>query len=239
MALLADVKQNPDDLTPWLVLCDWLEDSHDEVDRARGEYCRLCFDKLGQKTYASDWERGERRRHLYRTYHEAWLGPILALQPRIKKGLLSIQSDTLFDYAEALEADPEAWAWVEALEIGHGIAELFSPEFGLGWIEAGLITLDILPYLKDYEVGVLASCPALRCVQILKFRLPELKPNLSRCLIESPKLIGIRMLEIQCGNPFYASTSERERGQAEEQLAKVFGDRWKITRSSVDIDEDE
>ena len=77
MALLADVKQNPDDLTPWLVLCDWLEDQDDEAERARGEYCRLCFDKLGTKTYASDWEKGERRRHLYRTYHEAWLGPIV------------------------------------------------------------------------------------------------------------------------------------------------------------------
>src|SRR5262249_47472223 len=67
LALLADVKENPADLTPWLVLTDWLEEHGDEADQARAEYCRLCFDKLGKKTYASDWEKGERRRELFRT----------------------------------------------------------------------------------------------------------------------------------------------------------------------------
>jgi uncharacterized protein (TIGR02996 family) len=76
LALLADVKENPDDLTPWLVLTDWLDEHGDEADRARAEYCRLCFDKLGKKTYASDWEKGERRRELFRTYRERWFGDL-------------------------------------------------------------------------------------------------------------------------------------------------------------------
>lgn len=53
-ALLADVKAAPDDVTPWLVLTDWLEDHGNAADAARAEYCRLCFDKVGKKTYASD-----------------------------------------------------------------------------------------------------------------------------------------------------------------------------------------
>src|SRR5262245_31043069 len=97
LALLADVKENPDDLTPWLVLTDWLEENGDEADRARAEYCRLCFDKLGKKTYASDWEKGERRRELFRDYREQWFGGFSKLFPNeafgltrceIKRGLL-------------------------------------------------------------------------------------------------------------------------------------------------------
>src|SRR6476469_9393327 len=90
LAFLADVKENPDDLTPWLVLTDWLEENGDESDVARAEYCRLCFDKLGKKTYASDWEQGERRRELFRRYSERWLGPIREMNPVREKGLFRL-----------------------------------------------------------------------------------------------------------------------------------------------------
>jgi uncharacterized protein (TIGR02996 family) len=124
LALLDDVKANPDDLTPWLVLCDWLEENGDEADRARSEYCRLCFDKLGKQTYASDWEKGERRRELFRTYKQTWFGPILALRPTMQKGLAVIEGcsidDVLQNLPGLLEVE-EAWAWISSMNVwNHG-----------------------------------------------------------------------------------------------------------------------
>jgi uncharacterized protein (TIGR02996 family) len=121
LALLADVKENPDDLTPWLVLTDWLEEHGDEADRARAEYCRLCFDKLGKKTYASDWEKGERRRELFRAWKREWMGGLAELPVQrcsLKRGLLHlwVDSSTLFRAIDqGLPA--EVGAWVERLEV--------------------------------------------------------------------------------------------------------------------------
>src|SRR5262245_43653499 len=118
LALLAAVKENPNDLTPWLVLCDWLEEYGDESDRARAEYCRLCFDRLGKKTYASDWEKGERRRELYRQYHRDWLGPIARLRVTVRRGLLEVEAsgDALLEVADA-GVEVESWSWVETLRV--------------------------------------------------------------------------------------------------------------------------
>jgi uncharacterized protein (TIGR02996 family) len=125
LAFLADVKDNPDDLTPWLILTDWLEENGDDADRARAEYCRLCFDKLGQQTYASDWERGEHRRALFRRWKGDWFGPLrylpaIAGSPHrlvVKRGLLHVGID-LSDLFGVLDQIPvETWAWVEHLHI--------------------------------------------------------------------------------------------------------------------------
>jgi uncharacterized protein (TIGR02996 family) len=161
MALLADVKENPDDLTPWLVLTDWLEEHGDEADRARAEYCRLCFDKLGKKTYASDWERGERRRELSLEWRVAWLGAIaswapapgspLSLKWHLRRGLVSVWANVvgLLELSER-GVELERWEWVEELELaGVGRSEakplagcplLLGPStvrVGLGWVNRG------------------------------------------------------------------------------------------------------
>lgn len=127
LALLDDVKENPDDLTPWLVLTDWLEENGDEAERARAEYCRLCFDKLGKKTYASDWEKGERRRDLFREYRERWFGglspsfaqgPYGSLRCEIKRGLVHVSSSGS-ELRSAVETGvpAEFGAWVEVLDL--------------------------------------------------------------------------------------------------------------------------
>jgi uncharacterized protein (TIGR02996 family) len=47
LALLADIKENPDDLTPWLVLTDWLEENGDEGDRARASFYQPLKERFG------------------------------------------------------------------------------------------------------------------------------------------------------------------------------------------------
>jgi uncharacterized protein (TIGR02996 family) len=133
LSLLDDVKHNPDDLTPWLVLCDWLEENGDEDDRARSEYCRLCFDKLGKQAFASDWEKGERRRELFRKHKQAWFGPILELNPTMRKGLAVIQCsfDQIENRVHRLVQLEEEWAWVGSLRLwqdprGRGYEAFFA-----------------------------------------------------------------------------------------------------------------
>src|SRR5262245_53031437 len=177
LALLAAVKENPNDLTPWLVLCDWLEEYGDESDRARAEYCRLCFDKLGKKTYASDWEKGERRRALFREWNEAWLGPIAATpddhipwwRRQIRRGLVAIESSptSLFNLHDR-GIDEQRWAWVEELNI-----------------------LGIAPT----EAKALAACPLLRGPSIIRWQVAWVRrigPAVVSALVESPHLAQVR-----------------------------------------------
>ena len=227
MGLLADVKENPDDLTPWLVLCDWLEDSYDEVDRARGEYCRLCFDKLGQKTYASDWEKGERRRHLYRTYHEAWLGPLRVCEPKVEKGLWTIQTEAFLSCVKELEADPEAWAWVGTLQLRLGLEGVLASEHDFGPLFSQLSMLDIDSALDEAEVSRLVAWSALRGVRVLKLRLLDLGIEQAQCLAGTPHLRNLQRLVIDI---LPGQRGRRvELADALERLEGAFGDRLVLT----------
>ncbi len=179
LALLADVKENPDDLTPWLVLTDWLDEHGDEADRARAEYCRLCFDKLGKKTYASDWEKGERRRGLFREWKDTWLGPIgitrveggYLCQSQMRRGLVTFggTADFLLElYKQGI--DLERWAWVEELTL-----------FNLSLKEAKAIT----------------SCPLLSGPAIIRLQLlARMNPVIVKAWANSPYLTGVRELHV-------------------------------------------
>src|SRR5438132_12301372 len=109
IAFLDDVKDNPDDPTPWLVLADWLEENGDEPDRARAEHVRLCHEFLGKKVYASDYQKGERRRELFRTWRAAWLGPLLSERFQLRRGLLFVATSAaaLLGMAEDGRLDAE------------------------------------------------------------------------------------------------------------------------------------
>ncbi|MGL4552903.1 MAG: TIGR02996 domain-containing protein, partial [Gemmataceae bacterium] len=144
LALLADVKDHPDDRTPWLVLTDWLEENGGEADVARAEYCRLCLPKMGLgKVTAAHWELGERRRDLYRKWHAAWLGPLAGCAPKQENGLFTVAAgDALTQSLRGYAADPEPFAWVyqvNALDDGIVLgkaspfwAELRSLDLGFG-----------------------------------------------------------------------------------------------------------
>jgi uncharacterized protein (TIGR02996 family) len=119
LSLLNAVKADPSDLTSWLVLCDWLEEQPDESDRLRGEYSRLCFGRLKHKVYASDWERGERRRWIAIYHRHQWLGPMLRLQTvRLRDGLIEVATtgENLLQIVLP-EVTGEQWVWVDSLRV--------------------------------------------------------------------------------------------------------------------------
>jgi uncharacterized protein (TIGR02996 family) len=179
IALLDDVKANPDDLTPWLVLTDWLEENGDEPDRARAEYCRLCFDKLGEKTYASDRENFERRWELFRDWKEAWLGPIAEEVAddlwlwQMRRGLVSIgmRTSRLLDL-HARGLDEEQWQWVEELAL-----------------------VGIFPA----EARQLASCPLLLGPSIIRWQVAwvrQIGPAVVKAMAKCPSLARVRELHV-------------------------------------------
>ena len=97
MAFLADIKANPDDDTPRLILADWLTD-HDDP---RGEFIRLQCRLARMETHDAEYKDLFIRSAELRVYHEAdWLGAIFPLidHPTFHRGLLNIKAkaDKLF-----------------------------------------------------------------------------------------------------------------------------------------------
>lgn len=164
IALLRAVKERPSDPTPWLILTDWLEEHGDPADVARAEYCRLCFDRLGKKTYASDWEKGERRRDLYRQWHSVWLRCFegSANSIKIQKGLLRLTISSVHLLALAGTIPRDDWEWAEELEL-------------------------VITQPEDFSR--IAACPLLEGPTSIQLRFgvgPRIEPDVAATLAGSP-----------------------------------------------------
>src|SRR5687767_753912 len=93
LALLADIKQEPDDDGLRLILADWLEDHGGPLDRARAELIRCQVEHA--RLPAHDPRRfplGGRARQLERQHLRDWLGPLerWAVDPVHRRGLLTV-----------------------------------------------------------------------------------------------------------------------------------------------------
>lgn len=119
LAFLTEVRANPDDDTPRLILADWLTD-HDEPER--GEFIRLQC-RLAKMKEDDPQRRPleEQERSLFATHKLNWLGPLFGVIDRSHghRGLLTVQAQTrklLGRQGEALQ-DCEEWAWVDGLHL--------------------------------------------------------------------------------------------------------------------------
>jgi uncharacterized protein (TIGR02996 family) len=197
LAFLADVKDNPDDLAPWLVLTDWLEENGDDADRARAEYCRLCLDRLQPRVTAADWPRGERRRELYRQHATQWLGPtIKGLVHKMEGGLATINASAyqLVELVSEMAADPERWAWVGGLSGGYPVVQLV--EQVLAPFLAQLGRLSVPAVLDGSDVVLLANCPALHRLVYLHLTVHRFEEAAMVALAQSPFLGRLRHVRV-------------------------------------------
>src|SRR5262245_30989633 len=118
LGLLQAARQSPDDLSPRLVVADWLEEHGDESDRDRAEYIRLCCVPSERRNQASY----DRAHELWQKHREAWLGPFQALS-RWGCGCvdgfpsLRIRGRDLIGPKVAALRDSEDWAWVGQLHV--------------------------------------------------------------------------------------------------------------------------
>src|SRR5436309_250794 len=96
LAILADVKEHPDEDGLRLILADWLEDFGDAPDQARAELirCQITHERLP----AADPEKtaaGRRARFLQQKHGPQWLGPLAQWLSAwaFRRGLLSVTFD--------------------------------------------------------------------------------------------------------------------------------------------------
>lgn len=166
LAFLRDIKANPDDPTPRLVLADWLEEHGDAVRAARGEFLRL-------QSLAEPSDSPKCEVELLRRFETAWLGPLrpLAISWSWRRGLLHLEipARVLLDDSAAL-VRTEAFAWVEGVTFRNLTTESvkrLADSSWLGWLN----TLDLgYNFIRDAGVAALAASPNLGNLRTLWLR---------------------------------------------------------------------
>jgi uncharacterized protein (TIGR02996 family) len=118
LAFLQDIKENPEDDTPRLVLADWLEERGD----ARGEFVRLQCRRarLSEDDPAVRALEG-REAELLKQHRAAWLGVLAekAFSTEFRRGLVKVTATARNLLSKRLAALPpaEALAWVDSLHV--------------------------------------------------------------------------------------------------------------------------
>jgi uncharacterized protein (TIGR02996 family) len=201
VAFLNDVKDNPDDPAPRLILADWLAENGDEADQGMAEYIRVQWAARGRKMYASDWEEGERRRSLFRRYKDEWFGPLLQTAFEMKCGLLALpltkQPWLRLDRLRA--AQLEAWCWVESLELSEAVWAL--GQVAMSPLLTGIraLRLSFVP-VGDKGACALAEAPLLRGLRELEMDWAGIRDKGALALAASPYLGRLKRLALT-GNP--------------------------------------
>jgi uncharacterized protein (TIGR02996 family) len=118
-AFLDDLKANPVDETPRLVLADWLEEhAATDADHARAQ--RLRLDRRATQPWSGP--RQDRLDALSSDHLATWLGPLArvpGLSGRVSNGLLTLTGSVgaLLSTEMRDSADAPEWDWVERLNI--------------------------------------------------------------------------------------------------------------------------
>jgi uncharacterized protein (TIGR02996 family) len=227
--LLADVKAQPEDDTPRLILGDWLQDQGDP----RGEFIHLqvVLRRLAADDPRQD-ELYQRERRLLHQNALDWLGPLadpssgwVFLRGFI--GLLARAERFLVPEVFDLASSGDAFAWVEELILAdlrasqarelarssllsHLVRLDLSSSMGLR--DAGLEqilrgpdlgTLHTL-HLDGCAIGERGATALARCAKLMNLRVLGLRRNRlgdtgALALAESPHLTGLSRLEVSSG----------------------------------------
>lgn len=219
---LGDIKDNPADDTPRLILADWLQDQGDP----RGELLALELQRLrlgDGHPKAEELYRRERQilnRHVY-----AWLGDFLdvASDWEFHRGFihLSVRAERfLTDEIDAL-AGTEPFLWLEALRLqkltlAHLRRLLVSPALDV------ITALDLSENnLGDDGLALLAACPRLGRLHTLTLQRTRPGERGLEALAASPHLTRLQRLDLR-GNRLSPEAAGLLRGR--------FGDRLRIGR---------
>jgi uncharacterized protein (TIGR02996 family) len=118
LAFLRDIKDNPEDDTPRLILADWLEDHDDPRGtfvRLQCQAARLPEDDPGRR------KLGQQAAELQEEHWFEWLGPLHqgGVRWAFHRGLLrlAMKASRLAQRGAAGWADTEAWDWVDGLTL--------------------------------------------------------------------------------------------------------------------------
>jgi uncharacterized protein (TIGR02996 family) len=121
-AFLADIRDDPDDDTPRLILADWLEEHGDEGDRARAELIRVQVERARlSPNDPRQPELRQREEHLILSWRLHWSGPLAGRVRFLNyhRGTVALTVTCPMLRSPSLLAlqQTEEWAWVVRLEI--------------------------------------------------------------------------------------------------------------------------
>jgi uncharacterized protein (TIGR02996 family) len=153
MALLAGIRESPEDDAPRLVLADWLEEfGQTEADRSRAELIRVQCLAAGQTRDDPRRRQAEQRaEQLLQQHRRAWCGPFRDDESVIfRRGLLEVDFYDDGEPSAELLADEAAWAWVES-------SAFFTDQWGEGQLR--FLASDRLRWLTRFGLGP-NTCPA-------------------------------------------------------------------------------
>jgi uncharacterized protein (TIGR02996 family) len=176
LAFLRDIKANPEDDTPRLILADWLEERGDP----RGEYVRLeCALARMQPTHPRWQAAYTRRQELWQRHATEWVGPLPGWAwdrrpPGLGRGLGRLEVP-VWEFLKAPKAlaETEAYAWVEEL---------------------------VLSGMTPVRLGKLAASPNLEGPATVTLRQHELVAGELVTLLDSPRLARLTGLALS-GKP--------------------------------------
>ena len=198
LALLAEVKDRPDDDAPRLLLADWLE-KHDDP---RGEFVRLQVTRA--RLSPRDPRRAvleQREQELLGRFRDIWLGPLrtLLVPCKFERGLVHIAVHAAgLLAARGAEAGPsEAFAWIDGLTC---IAALSAASVETLAASSSLLQLNEL-HLNAARLGPrgaarLAGLPTLARLTALYLWWGEIGPAGATALAASPHLSNLRTLHL-------------------------------------------
>lgn len=203
MALLAAVKDEPDDDTPKFALADWLQEQDDEADRARGEFVRYVtqYHRAGEEPPGA-WKLRDQFLALWEHYHPAWLRPLseagfefpLHVGNTYARGPLLTARVNGYDVTSqqsAALAATETYAWVARLEL-HGMNSRQLTKFAASQFLEPLSALTLSDCIDTPEA--ISTHPSrLRSLLFVGSRLGDAG---FKALCDSPHLNRLRSLTV-------------------------------------------
>jgi uncharacterized protein (TIGR02996 family) len=199
-ALLAAIRETPEDDGPRLVYADWLEEHGDEHDRARAEFIRVQCELARGAPRDRQRELQVRERALQKGHQAAWLGPLWspAGETRVAfhRGLATLEMDaTKFLARSFQEQAPEHFrqAGVVGLTLWcpGGPLEGLAESAVLGRLAS--LEVDQDPFERGLAAS-LAANPHLAGLSSLELGSQGLEEGALRTLAESPHLRNLTRL---------------------------------------------
>ena len=215
LAFLRDIKENPEDDVPRLILADWLEDHGDEHDAARAELIRVQCQMA--RRGPADPQRSvlqQRANELTSAHAPFWLGPLRQLEHArsFERGLLQlhVEARPLLALESSGLADTEAYAWVDGLRIRSGIRLVLSRLVSSGFLR-GLNSLGLRRCaLRALAVVSLANSADLVSLRALDLGENNISEDGVRVLVRSPHLHRLQRVNLSENNLGFGAMRELE-----------------------------
>jgi uncharacterized protein (TIGR02996 family) len=199
LALLAAIRETPEDELPRLALADWCLEQPDRATQARGEFIHASLRRSRLKEDPAAIELDERMQELERHHRRVWYGALRQQTHRLGQDrgmvIVEVSPGTLAKASWEVLAQQRAWPWVLTL-VGRsfGPAELPALAQAEAMTTISRLELPSCGLATDDVRRWLAGSAMLRGLRALELRESHVTDDGIDSLAGSPHLEGLRTL---------------------------------------------